>query len=162
PRAAESCRGRRPSLSARYDEMDAWVVFHDVFVPFERVFFLDRPDLNQQVFTRIPIAWAYYHILIRTAVKAEVMLGLCAALVEQVGSGGQPEVQARLAEVIRYLETLRAFIFAAESRPAYSNRGLAMPDPTQVVLGRLHAIEGYPNMLHIVRELAGAGLLMAP
>ncbi|HLG74539.1 MAG TPA: 4-hydroxyphenylacetate 3-hydroxylase N-terminal domain-containing protein [Chloroflexota bacterium] len=143
-------------LAARYDEMDGWVVFHDVFVPFERVFFLDRADLNQEVFTRIPIAWAYYHILVRTAVKAEVIAGLCAAL------SAQPEADPLVAEAIRYLETMRAFILAAERSPVYSSFGLAMPEPAQVVLGRLHAIEGYPRMLQVVRDLAGSGLLMSP
>jgi aromatic ring hydroxylase len=143
-------------LAARYDEMDGWVVFHDVFVPFERVFFLDRADLNQEVFTRIPIAWAYYHILVRTAVKAEVIVGLCAAL------SVQPEADPLVAEAICYLETMRAFVLAAERSPVYSSFGLAMPDPAQVVLGRLHAIEGYPRMLQVVRDLAGSGLLMAP
>jgi aromatic ring hydroxylase len=149
-------------LSAVYDEMDAWMVFDDVFIPRERVFFLDGVDLNPKIFGAVPSAWAFYHILIRQTVKAEVLAGICVAIADYLGISDQPQAQSTIAEAIGYLETLRAFVFAAERQPNYSSFGLAIPNPTQTILGRIHAIEHHPRILQLIRELCGTGLLMAP
>ena len=37
-----------------------------------------------------------------------------------------------------------------------------MPNPAQVLLGRIYGVERHPHMLQVVRELCGSGLLMAP
>lgn len=149
-------------LSASFDEMDAWVVFEDVFVPSERVYFLDRADLNSQIFAAVPSAWAFYHILIQQSIKAEVLAGICAAVQDYVGTSAQPQAQATLAEAIGYLETLRAFVFAAERQLTFSSFGLAIPNPKLTILGRMHAMEHHPRILQLVRETCGPGLLMAP
>lgn len=149
-------------LSASLDEMDAWVVFEDVFVPNERIFFLDRVDLNAQLFAAVPAAWAYYHILIRQAVKAEVLAGICVAIADHLGISNQPHPRTVLAEAIGYLETLRAFIRAAEQTPIFSSFSLAIPNPTHTIAGRIHGIERHPQILQHIRELCGPGILMAP
>jgi aromatic ring hydroxylase len=145
-----------------HPEMDAWMVFDDVFIPIDRVFFLDRVDLNAKIFGSVPSAWAFYHILIRQAVKAEALTGICVAVADHLGISDQPQAQSTVAEAIAYLETLRAFAFAAERQPVYSSFGLAIPNPTQTILGRMHAIEHQPRILQLIRELCGPGLLMAP
>ncbi|HZT08683.1 MAG TPA: 4-hydroxyphenylacetate 3-hydroxylase N-terminal domain-containing protein [Chloroflexota bacterium] len=154
-------KGDHP-LSAAFDEMDAWIVFDDVFVPEDRVFFLDRPDLNTQIFAAVPSAWAYYHILIRQAVKAEVLAGICVGMGEYLGTSKEPFMQNAVAELLGYLETLRAFIFAAERQPQFSALGLAVPLPTYTILGRIYAMENHPRMLQLLREVCGPGLLMSP
>ncbi len=98
----------------------------------------------------------------RLAVKAEVLLGICAAITDSLGTATQPLVQTALADVMVYLETLRAFIQAAEAHPVRSPSGLAMPNPTTALAGRIFSIERYPQMLQLIRELCGSGLLMAP
>jgi aromatic ring hydroxylase len=101
-------------------------------------------------------------VLVRLAVKAEVLLGICAAITDSLGTATQPLVQTALADVMVYLETLRAFIQAAEANPIRSPSGLALPNPTTALAGRIFSIERYPQMLQLIRELCGSGLLMAP
>jgi 4-hydroxyphenylacetate 3-monooxygenase len=67
-----------------------------------------------------------------------------------------------LADAMVYLETLRALIQAAEATPVRSPSGLALPNPTLALAGRICAIERYPHLLQSIRELCGSGLLMAP
>jgi 4-hydroxyphenylacetate 3-monooxygenase len=148
-------------LSACFDEMDAWVVFDHVFVPPERVFYRRRVDVNAKLFGRV-LWWAYYHVLIRMAVKAEVLAGICVAMADYLGTAEAPHMQMALVEVISYVETLRAFIRAAEDEPIRAPSGLLIPNPTQVTLGRLHGVERHPQILQIVREVCGSGILMAP
>jgi aromatic ring hydroxylase len=149
-------------LSAFFDEMDAWMVFDNVFIPNDRVFFLDRPDLNFRIFSAIPSAWAFYHMLIRQAVKAEVLAGICASVCDYMGTTSQPPSQAALADAIGYVETLRAFLFAAEHQPVFSSFGLAIPGPIQTIQGRIHFMERHGQMLQLVRDICGSALLMAP
>lgn len=159
---AHEAREEHP-LSAAFDEMDAWIILEDVFVPAERVHFLDRVDLNQALFAALTGApLVHYHILVRQAVKAEVLVGLCAAIAEYLGLTTQPQAQNNITEVIGYLETLRAFLFAAEQQPIYSTYGHAIPNPMYTNIGRIHAMENHVQILHRVRELCGASLLMAP
>jgi aromatic ring hydroxylase len=96
------------------------------------------------------------------AVKAEVLLGLCTAIADSLGSAAQPGVQAALADAMVYLETLRACVQSAEANPVRSPSGLAMPNPSAALAARIFAIERYPALLQGIRELCGPGLLMAP
>jgi len=149
-------------LSAAFDEMDGWVVFDDVFIPTERVFLLDRVDLNLDVFRAVPSAWAFYHILIRQSIKAEVLAGICAAIADYQGNANQQTARFTLADALCYLETLRAFIYRAEQTPVTSWMGLAVPNPVDTIAGRIYGVEHHPRIMQSIRELCGAGILMAP
>jgi aromatic ring hydroxylase len=153
-------------VSPFWDEMDAIVVFDDVFIPWERVFRLRRSpaiDLafEGQVF-RGAVGLGPWYVLVRLAVKAEVLLGICAAIADCLGTASQPLVQVALADAMVYLETLRAFVQAAEANPVASPSGLTLPNPTMALAARTFAIERYPHLLQSIRELCGPGLLMAP
>jgi len=153
-------------VSPSWDEMDSIVVFDDVFVPWDRVFYLRRATaidlaLEARIFQGA-VGLGPWYVLVRLAVKAEVLLGICAAIADSLGSAEQPNVQTALADAMVYLETLRAFVHAAEANPVRSPSGLAMPNPTTALAGRTFAIERYPSVLQHIRELCGPGLLMAP
>jgi 4-hydroxyphenylacetate 3-monooxygenase len=153
-------------VSAAWDEMDSIVVFDDVFVPWERVFYLRRsPAIDLAYEARLfqgAVGLGPWYVLVRMAVKAEVLLGICAAIAESLGTGTQPAVQTALADAMIYLETLRSSIQAAEANPVRSPSGLTMPNPTTSLAARAFAIERYPAILQHIRELCGPGLLMAP
>ena len=153
-------------VSPSWDEMDSIVVFDDVFIPWERVFYLRRsPAVDLAFEGRLfqgAVGLGPWYVLVRMAVKAEVLLGLCAAITDSLGTTTQPPVQMALADAMVYLETLRAFIQAAEANPVRSPSGLAMPNPTMALAARTFAIERYTHVLQSIRELCGPGLLMAP
>jgi len=153
-------------VSPSWDEMDSIVVFDDVFVPWQRVFYLRQSRAIDLAFeARLfqgAVGLGPWYVLVRMAVKAEVLLGLCAAIADSLGSAAQPSVQTCLADAMVYLETLRACILSAEANPVRSPSGLALPNPTTSLAARTLAIERYPALLQHIRELCGPGLLMAP
>lgn len=153
-------------IGSAWDEMDAIVVFDDVFIPWERVFYL-RPTATADLafetqLLQGAIGLGPWYVLVRLAVKAEVLLGLCAAVTDALGTATQPLIQMALADAMVYLETLRAFVQTAEANPVSSASGLTLPNPTPALAGRIVAIEQQPRLLQIIRELCGSGLLMAP
>ena len=128
-------------------------------MPKHRVFYLQRAEVHQDLLNRI-LSWAFYHILIRMAVKAEVLAGIGAAIADYLGLSKQPHVQLALCELIGYAETLRAFIYAAERDPLLGP-GLLIPNPTPITLARSR--RGQPRAHPAdVRELYRSGILMAP
>jgi 4-hydroxyphenylacetate 3-monooxygenase len=146
--------------------MDAIVVFDDTFIPWERVFYLRRPDITDVAFEgqlfQGAVGLGPWYVLVRMAVKAEMLLGICAAITASLGTDTQPLVQTALADAMVYLETLRALIQTAEANPVRSPSGLTLPNPTTALAARIVAIERYPHILQLIRELCGSGLLMAP
>ena len=132
-------------LSAWYDEMDAWVVFDDVFVPRDRVFYLQRKDAHLGLLNQI-LALAFYHILIRIACKAEVLAGICAAVSDHLGKEDQQLTQLALCDMYGYVETLR---LPRRGRAAGRDDPLqhGHPQPTQITLGRIHSVDRQPEIL---------------
>jgi len=120
-------------LSGSWDEMDASIIFDDVFIPEERVFYLrkvtpDNVPFLLQLFGWV-ISWTFYHTQVRKAVKAEVMAGICKAMADYLGTREQPQIQSALSDVIVYTETLRALIHAAETNPVPSGPAWRRPIP---------------------------------
>ena len=153
-------------LNPHWDEMDAMVLFDNVFIPWDRVFYLRQthpadPGLYARLFQGAMGIGPWY-VLVRLAVKAEVLLGICAAMAEYLGTSKQPHVQIALADAIVYMEAMRAFIHAAETNPVRSPSGLTLPNWTPAQAARIFSIEGYPQMLQMIRELCGSGILMSP
>jgi aromatic ring hydroxylase len=163
--ARETHGGGKPfdhPLSPFGDENDAMLVFDDVFVPWERVFSPVRgPSFSAEVFPRIT-EWAHWAILARFAVKAEVLVGLTALIAEMIGRSKQPQPQEALGEMIRYLTTMRAFLYAAEDRGHLTASGHYMPDPSFVTAGRAHSVELYRRMIGYIQDIASQGLINAP
>ena len=165
----ESMTARNPEdhpLSPHWDEMDAMVLFDNVFIPWERVFYLrqsdpEAPGLYARLFQGAMGIGPWY-VLVRLAVKAEVLLGICASMAEYLGTFRQPHVQLALADAIIYLETMRAFIQVAEMNSVRSPSGLTLPNWTPAQAARIFSIEGYPQMMQLIRELCGSGILMSP
>src|SRR5207245_359318 len=99
---------------SRYgDENDCMIVLDDVLVPWERVFSIADESFCATIFPRIT-EWAHWSILVRLAVKAEVLAGLYALIPDMMGRAQQPQSQEAVGEILRYLITLRAVIHASE------------------------------------------------
>jgi 4-hydroxyphenylacetate 3-monooxygenase len=148
-------------LSARFEELDSWVVFDNVFVPRHRVFYLQQTEVHLGLLNQ-SLPWAFYHILIRLACKAEVLAGICASVADYLGKDKDQYTQLQLCEMYGYVETLRAFLDAAEVHHLVTKHGSVIPNPTQITLGRIHSVDHHPRILQIVREICGSGILMAP
>ena len=151
-------------LSSRWDEMDVWVIFDDVFVPRNRIFLIDdgtdaaaaTPPLS------VPATWGFFYGMLRQVVKAEAMVGICFAVTDYLGTRDLPHNQALLAEAVAALESLRTVIRSAEQSPVFSAEGLAIPNPSQVALARVIDLQTHARLVEIVRHICGSSLLMAP
>jgi 4-hydroxyphenylacetate 3-monooxygenase len=139
------------------EEADQLLVFERVFIPNHRIFNLGDPGQENRF---LKVIWAHWQILTRLWVKSQIFLGAGRLVVDALGTSHIPAVRAKIAELIQYEQTLRAFLFAAEDAAVPAASGTMLPDVNLTTSGRLHAIENYPQVIHTLQELCGQGLVM--
>jgi len=151
-------------LGSRFEEMDATVFFHNVLVPWERVFLLGDVDLCNNVGAATQsMAHSGHQVLTRCVVKAEFILGLADLMVETLGSGSIPHVQEQVAELITQRDILQACLRAAEADAAPNQWGVMSPASAPLQAGR--AVFGrtvYPRMVEIIQLLGTSSLMALP
>ncbi len=145
-------------LTRKGEEADQLIIFDNVFVPRDRIFNLGDPNLLE-LSGRVT-TWAHWHVLTRLSIKAEIFVGCGQIILDVLGTGQIPAVQAMLGELIEYSQTLRAFVFAAEANARPTETGIMAPDAPLLTAGRLHSIKYYPTIVHTLQEMCGQGLVM--
>jgi 4-hydroxyphenylacetate 3-monooxygenase len=150
-------------LSSRFDEVDATVVFDDVFVPWEHVFIHRNVDLVNAQFHESPShTLANFQSLVRFGVKLEFMAGLAMKLIEVHAGEKKPEVQVTLGgEIAALCAAFDAIVQAAERNPLVSE-GVARPHPQYIYSGMSLQRRLIVDMLRAMRELAGGAFQQLP
>ncbi|MCG2624038.1 4-hydroxyphenylacetate 3-monooxygenase, oxygenase component [Arthrobacter sp. I2-34] len=150
-------------LASRFEEMDAVVVFEDVFVPNERVFMLGRPDLCNAWYAETGAGALMTHqVVTRTVAKSTFFLGLASELADAIGIDGFQHIQEDIAELIVDVEIGKAFIRAAEVDAELSGDGVMLPHWTTLNAAR----NWYPKIAQrfpqIIRKFSASGLMALP
>jgi len=151
-------------LASRYEEMDAVVVFDDVFVPNERVFLLGHPDLCNAFYATTGAGQLMTHqVVCRTLAKTEFYLGLASEIAAAIGIGQFQHIQEDLAELIAYVEIEKALLRAAEADGALNDEGVFLPKWETLNAAR----NWYPRKVsqrlpEIIRKFSASGLMALP
>lgn len=150
-------------LAAQFEEMDCVAIFHEVVVPWERVFLYGEPALCNGLFRETP---AFYHAIhqftTKNLVKAEFVLGVASLVAEAVGRNELPLYQQMLAEVVDAVQTLRAYLRAAEVEAVVDAQGYYVPNPDILATARGYFPRVYPRLVEIVQLVGSSGLMMTP
>ena len=150
-------------LGSRFEEMDAVVVFDDVLVPWERVFLYQDVELCNNVFAETgAVIHMAHQVVVKNVAKAEFIFGIAASMAERIGIDGFQHVQEKLAELIMTLETMRAFLRAAEADAAIDRWGVMTPAWAPLNAARNLFPRLYPRMIEIVQQLGASGLMALP
>ncbi|MFV8165265.1 4-hydroxyphenylacetate 3-monooxygenase, oxygenase component [Mycobacterium sp. 134] len=150
-------------LAARYEEMDAVVVFDDVFVPNHRVFLLGHPEMCNGFYSQTGASALMTHqVLIRTIAKSEFFLGLASEIAAAIGIESFQHIQEDLAEMIVDLEIGKALLRAAEVDAAPNEWGVYLPRWETLNAAR----NWYPKVAQrfpqIIRKFSASGLMALP
>lgn len=150
-------------LGSRFEEMDAVVIFQDVFVPWERVFLYGDSDLANGAFgaTNAVIHMAH-QVIVKNIVKTEFMLGLVSLIVDTIAIEPFQHVHEKVAEIIIGLETMRALQKAAEADAQVDRWGIMTPARGPLDAARNLYPKLYPRFVEIVQQLSASGLMATP
>ncbi len=142
-------------LSNRYDELDGQMWLDDVFVPWERVFFVDTSS------EAIP-RWLRWHHLYGWLAKAEFTLGLGLALSDAMGLKSHEPTIESLVDLIETVQMVRTSLTAAERDPEFTAAGYCFPAHAHLAAGGIALLRARQRMSEILRILPGSSLVVAP
>lgn len=142
-------------LSSRFDELDGQLWLDEVFIPWERVFFVEpSPE---------PIAtWLLWHHLYGWLAKAEFTLGLALALSDAMGLKEHPPTVEYIVDLVADVQTVRACLTAAERDPAYTAAGNCYANYAHLMPGGLAILKARQRISEILRAVPGSSLVVAP
>jgi 4-hydroxyphenylacetate 3-monooxygenase len=150
-------------LGSRFEEMDAVVVFDDVFVPWERVLlYRDVKRCNEAYARTGAVVHMTHQVVVKNIAKSEFMLGLASLLVNTIGAEVFQHVQEKLAELWVTAETMKAFLRAAEADAALDEWGVMRPAWNPLDAARNLFPRLYPRMVEIIQQIGASGLVAMP
>lgn len=150
-------------LSSRYEEMDSIIVFDNVLVPWNRVFFYDNVEAASEFMLKCSFQpFATHQAVTRQIVKTEFMLGVAELLVETINVSEYQHIQEKLSEIIVGLETMKALLEKSENDAKLDEWGSMRPSmiPLQVANSLFPRI--YPRFTEIIQLVGASGMVSLP
>jgi 4-hydroxyphenylacetate 3-monooxygenase len=150
-------------LGSRFEEMDAVVVFDDVFVPWENVFLhRDVKRCNEAYARTGAVVHMAHQVVVKNIAKTEFLMGLASLLVSTIGAEVFQHVQEKLAEIWVNLETMKGLLRAAEADAQLDEWGVMRPAWNPLDAARNLFPRLYPRMVEIIQQLGASGLVAMP
>ncbi|HEX6996987.1 MAG TPA: 4-hydroxyphenylacetate 3-monooxygenase, oxygenase component [Gammaproteobacteria bacterium] len=150
-------------LAARFEEMDAVVVFDDVLVPWERLFLYRDAALCNRVFADTDaVVHMMHQVACKNLAKAELIVGLLCAMCRANARDRDLAAQGQIAEAMWVAESMRAFLFAAERQAAEGRWGLYVPARRPLDTARNLFPRMYPRLVELVQLLGASSLVATP
>jgi 4-hydroxyphenylacetate 3-monooxygenase len=150
-------------LGSRFEELDAVVIFDDVFVPWSRVMlYRDMPRCNAAYGRTGALALMTHQVACKNLAKTEYLVGLTSLIADSIGIEGFQHIQEKLAEVWINMEAMRAFLRVAEEDAEMDEFGMMRPawDPLDACRNLFPRL--YPRMMEIVQQMGASGLVAMP
>jgi len=150
-------------LSSHFEEIDAVVIFDDVFVPWENVFLYHDVDACNRAYRATgAIAHMSHQVLCKAIAKTEFLLGLASLMIDAIAIEKFQHIHEKTAEIWINLETMRAFRRAAEVDAALDEFGVMTPAWAPLDAARNLYPKLYPRMIEIIQQLGTSGLMAMP
>ena len=148
-------------LSGRFDEVDTMIVFDDVQIPWEDVFFYQHT--KAAAFIRATLhRYSIFPFVQRHLRMADYLVGLAYTNAQQTGVKMHQGVREKIGQLVCYREGIAAHLTAAIDLAEPSPGGLLMPNPALMYTGRVLAASQLPAMMHLTRDLCGGQLCVTP
>ena len=148
-------------LANKFDEIDSLVIFDNVLIPWENVFFYRHTKAAQFIRATLHRYSAFPYVL-RLLYVADMMIGAAMWNAKQTGLDKLQSVREKLADLVCYREGINAHLTASITLAEKSPGGLLMPNQSILYAGRIHACANLPAMMHIARELCGGQICVTP
>ncbi|HEY1978902.1 MAG TPA: 4-hydroxyphenylacetate 3-hydroxylase N-terminal domain-containing protein [Xanthobacteraceae bacterium] len=149
-------------LSSRFDESDSYVVFDNVFVPWEHVFIYRNVELSRDQWRKTPShLYGNHQAQTRYVTKLRFMAGLAQRMNETTGNIANPAVIGMMGELCSLVSIYEAMLFAHETMGTIED-GVFWPSRTAYYAASAMQSEFNGRMLEIIREMAGSAFITLP
>jgi aromatic ring hydroxylase len=147
-------------ISTKHKMIETLTVFENVFVPWERVFFYDRPDLAGSA----ALGFVEYHRFTAVSYKLpllDALLGASISIAQANGIDRAGHVRDKLTWLAGYAETVRGLVELAALRCEVED-GFARPHVFTTNLAKWTFARDFHRAIEIVQDLAGGLLVTGP
>src|SRR2546422_1302038 len=134
-------------LSSRFDESDSYVVFDNVFVPWEQVFIYRNLDASRDQWWKTPShLYGNHQAQVRYVTKLRFMIGVAQRMNEMTGNIANPAVQIMMGELAAWVSIYEHMLLAHEVTAVIDTDGVLWPSKTALysALGRPSELQGPP------------------
>lgn len=152
--SAPRARKYLPSRLTQFGNSDSFVIFDDVFVPWERVFMAGETKFAG----RLALMFALYHRHSYCGCKpgmTDVLMGLTALVAEYHGIEKAEHIRHKIAHMIGVGELVYAAGIASSVRSERASCGTQVPNIIFANVGRRHAGENIYFENNILADVAG-------
>ncbi|MCP3764999.1 4-hydroxyphenylacetate 3-monooxygenase, oxygenase component [Domibacillus sp. A3M-37] len=150
-------------LSSRFEEMDTIVIFDNVLVPWERVFYYDNTEVSNSFIDASSVLPLTLHQTVsRQIIKTEFVLGIVQSIIDTINIKEYQHVQEKASEIIVALETLKALVIKSEVEAKIDEWGFMQPDQTTLQIAINFFPRVYPRFTEIIQLLGASGLMAIP
>jgi 4-hydroxyphenylacetate 3-monooxygenase len=149
-------------LSTRFDESDAVVYFHDVKIPWERVFVCRDAAAARAQWHETPThVFQNYQSQIRLMVKLRFLTGLSKRITEALGTFNMPVVKAKLGYISAHATMVEALVSGMEAAGRFHGEYF-IPCREHLYAAQVLTQEMYPKIINAIRELCGGAVIQLP
>lgn len=150
-------------LSSKYEEMDTIVVFDNVLVPWERVFYYDNIHIsNNFMKSNSFLPFTLHQVISRQIIKTEFILGIVQSIIDTINIEEYQHVQEKASEIIIGLETMKALVIKSEVEAKIDKGGWMQPDRSTLQIAMNVFPRIYPRFTEIIQLLGASGLMSIP
>ncbi|MBI3994053.1 MAG: 4-hydroxyphenylacetate 3-hydroxylase [Candidatus Lambdaproteobacteria bacterium] len=148
-------------VSGHHNMPEGFVIFDDVFVPWERVFLCGEYQLAG-TFAHALGLWERVGSLIFAADRARLMVGAAQLIAEYNGIDKASHVVDKITELIFYAEILRMSLDTAIREYETAPSGMVYPNALAVNVGKYHAASNYHSMVRPLHDISGGLVVTLP
>ncbi|WP_439816814.1 4-hydroxyphenylacetate 3-hydroxylase N-terminal domain-containing protein [Zavarzinia sp. CC-PAN008] len=147
--------------SAHHSMPEGFVIFDDVFVPWDRVFLCGESQLSGAFAGSLGL-WERTGGVIAAAEQSKVMVGLAQLVAEQQGKERDPHIQDMIAELICYAETIRMGLEYAIQNYETTSTGMVHPNTLGINVAKYYYASNYHLMVRNLQDIAGGLTVTLP
>ena len=147
--------------SAHHSMPEGFVVFDDVFVPWDRVFLAGETQLASRLAQSLGL-WERTGGLVAAVNESRLFVGLAALVSEMQGKDRDAHVQETIAELICYAEMLRMSLDHACARFETTASGMVHPNALAVNAAKYYYAANYHTAVKHLQDLSGGLVVTLP
>ncbi|MCA8836658.1 MAG: 4-hydroxyphenylacetate 3-monooxygenase, oxygenase component [Gammaproteobacteria bacterium] len=150
-------------FSSRFEEMDAVIIFDNVFVPWEKIFIYKDVEMCNRAYAESgATAHMAHQVICKNIAKTETVLGTISLIIDAIGLAPFQHIHEKVAQVWCNLQTMKAFKRVAEVDAAPNAFGMMTPNWDALDAARNIFPKMYPQMIEIVQQTCASGLVSMP
>ena len=147
--------------SAHHNCPEGFVIFDDVFVPWERVFLAGESRLASRLAQSLGL-WERTGGVIEAVRQSRLFVGLAQLVSEMQGKDDDPVVQSTIAELIAYAEMLRMSLDYACRNFETTPSGMVHPNILAINTAKYYYASKFHEMVRNLHDLGGGLILTLP